>query len=156
MQDWEVMRRLPRLLTQFPGPSVHLSSFGSRIAFGDHQRSAQGDVEREFLLETLGSLRQSLEYLQSLHEMTDSFEIGRPLDGLLAGPLPITNRLCTEPCLRVMIRYQLRLSLDRLGKPLFQHLGNALVILLTGASEQRLICCILNERMLKRIHSLGA
>jgi hypothetical protein len=52
------------------------------------------------------------------------------------------------------MRQQLRLRLSRVGKPLRQHLGQALMVLLPRAPEQRLIRGILDERMLKGIGCL--
>jgi hypothetical protein len=52
------------------------------------------------------------------------------------------------------MRQQFRLRLSRLGKLLGQHLGNALVVLLPCALEQRLIRHILDEGVLKHIGRL--
>ena len=77
------------------------------------------------------------------------------LDSTLARPLPVGNSLLCEPSLRVVMRQQLGLCLDQLGKLCLQHLSNALVILLPRALEQRLIGCVLDESMLKDIGGLG-
>ena len=74
---------------------------------------------------------------------------------LLACPLPVGNGLRDETRLGVVMRQQLGLGLDGLGKLRFQHLGNALVILLPGALEQRLIGRVLDQGMLEDIGACG-
>ena len=46
--------------------------------------------------------------------------------------LPIANRLCNETCFRVVMRQQFGLGLGGLWKLCFQHLGNALMVLLSS------------------------
>jgi hypothetical protein len=53
------------------------------------------------------------------------------------------------------MRQQFGLGLDHLGKLCLQHLGNALVIVLPRALEQRLIRRVLDEGMFKAIGGLG-
>jgi hypothetical protein len=48
--------------------------------------------------------------------------------------LPIRNGLGHEAGLRIVMRQQLGLGLADRGKALFQHLGNALVMLLASAA----------------------
>ena len=50
-----------------------------------------------------------------------------------------------------MMRYQLRLGLGNLGKLRLQHLGNALMVLLSRALQERLIGGILDEGMLEDV-----
>jgi hypothetical protein len=54
-----------------------------------------------------------------------------------------------------MMRQQFGLRLNQLGEAFLHHLGNALVVLLPCALEQRLIGCVLDEGMLKDIGGLG-
>jgi hypothetical protein len=63
----------------------------------------------------------------------------------LAGSLPGVHRLRCEAGLSVVLRQQLRLGLSRLRELLGQHLGNALMELLSGAPQQRLIRHVLDE-----------
>ena len=72
----------------------------------------------------------------------------------LPRPLPVADRLLREPRLRVVVRQQLGLRLDDLGKLRLQHLGNALVVLLPRALEQRLIGRLLDQRMLEDVRRL--
>ena len=111
----------------------------------------RASLQREFLLGALRSVRQGLEQLQPLGEVTDRFHIGRALAGSLPCLLPVGNGLLDEARLGVVMGQQLRLGLDGLGKLLLQHLGNLLVILLPFALEQRLIGGVLNQRMLEEI-----
>ena len=52
------------------------------------------------------------------------------------------------------MRQQLGLGLDNVGKLCLQHLGNALVVLLPSAPEQRLVCGILHQGVLKEVGRL--
>jgi hypothetical protein len=82
------------------------------------------------------------------------FQVGRALPSLLPGPPPVRNGLLDEPGLGVVLRHQLRLGLDNLGKLRRQHLGTALMILLPGALQQRLIRSLLDEGMFEDVPRL--
>ena len=69
-QHREELRGLPHLLAQLPRPGVGLFHFRGRIALGGHQRRAQGELQRQFLLGALGGVRQGLEQLQPLGEVS--------------------------------------------------------------------------------------
>jgi hypothetical protein len=86
--------------------------------------------------------------------MADRLDIRRPLDGVLAGPLPERYGLHPEACFRIMMRQEFRLGLRRLWKLCLQHLRNPLVVLLPGALQERLIGSILNESVLEEVRSL--
>jgi hypothetical protein len=86
--------------------------------------------------------------------VADRFRIGRTLQGALTSHVPVGQSLCAQARLGVVMRQQLRLRLGRVRKPLRQHLGKALMVLLPRAPEQRLIRGILDERMLKGIGCL--
>ena len=86
--------------------------------------------------------------------MLDGFQVGRALQGLLPGPLPVGDGLLREPGLGVVVCHQFGLGLDDLGKLRCQHLGTPLVILLTGALQQRLIRGLLNEGMFEQVPRL--
>src|SRR6266446_5203964 len=87
--------------------------------------------------------------------MANRLDVSRAFDGYLSRLLPVGNGLLCEPRLGVVMSQQFGLRLDQLGRLYLQNLGNALVILLPRAPEQRLIGCILNEGMLKDIGGLG-
>jgi hypothetical protein len=53
-----------------------------------------------------------------------------------------------------VMRQQFRLGGNSLGKLRFQHLGNALMVLLPGAAQQRLIGRVLNQRVLEQVDGL--
>ena len=59
----EELRGLPDLLAQLPGAGVGLLPLPGGKAFGGHQRRAQSEVQREFLLGALGGVGQGLEQL---------------------------------------------------------------------------------------------
>jgi hypothetical protein len=70
-----------------------------------------------------------------LPEVDNRFDIGRALDGALPGLLPVADGLGGAPRFGVVVRHQLWLGLDRLGKALLEHLSNTLMVLLAGALE---------------------
>src|SRR5262249_42952149 len=86
--------------------------------------------------------------------MCHRFHIGRMCMTTLACPLPVAHRLLVAARRRVVLGDQLRLGPDSLRELGLQHLGDALMVLLAGAPQQRLIGRILNERMLKGIRRL--
>ena len=56
--------------------------------------------------------------------------------------------------LRVVVRQQFRLRGADLGEARLQHVGNALMVLLAGTAEQRLIGRILDEGVLEEVGRL--
>ena len=80
-----------------------------------------------------------VEQLDASGQVADGFQIRRAVARVLARPLPVGNGLLREARLRVVVRQQFRLRLRRVGKPLRQHLRNALMVLLTCTPQQRLI-----------------
>src|SRR6266446_5481987 len=132
----EELRRLSYLPTQLPRPSVGLLHFRIPIALDVLQSPAQESVEGEFVLQTRRGIRKRLQHFQSLGEVTYGLSIGRTLAGSLARPLPVLHGLLAETRLGVVMRHQLRLRLRNVGKPRFQHLRDALVVLLPGAPQQ--------------------
>src|SRR5215475_5227332 len=87
--------------------------------------------------------------------MHDGLRMGRALYSSLTCQLPVVDGRFNEPRFGVVMRQQLRLGLDGLRKAGCQDLPNALMILLPGASEQRLIGCLLDEDVLEHVGSLG-
>jgi hypothetical protein len=82
------------------------------------------------------------------------FQIGRVLNGVLASPLPVDHRLSAKARLGVVMRQEFGLRLGGVGKARLQHLGNALMVLLARAAQQRLIGCVLDQGMLEDVHRL--
>src|SRR5262245_56617139 len=113
----EELGGLSYLQAQLECPSVSFFHFRGRIAFGGYQRRAQSDLQGEFLLDTLGSIRQGLEQLQPFGKVADRFLMSRALGGSLSRLLPIGNGLRAETRLSVMMGQQFRLSLFGLKKP---------------------------------------
>src|SRR4029453_2630355 len=118
------------------------------------QRRAQRELEGQFLVRPLASLWESGEHLQPFGDVADCLEVGGALEGSLAGPLPMGNSRCAEARLGVVMGEQFGLSFHRLWKLGLQHLRNALVILLPGALEERLIGGLLDEGMLEDVRRL--
>jgi hypothetical protein len=121
------------------------------LALGDNQRRAQGGLHDQLLLRTLGGVGQGGEYLQPFREVRDRFQIGRALNGALPRLLPVGESLRCEPGLGIVMGQQLGLRLAALRKMRLQHLGNALVVLLAGTPQQRLIGRVLDQGMLEEI-----
>jgi len=69
-QHREELWSFAQLLTQLPRPCVGFFHFRGPIALGSNQRSTQGGLQREFLLGTLGSVRQGREQLEPLGDET--------------------------------------------------------------------------------------
>jgi hypothetical protein len=63
--------------------------------------------------------------------------------------------LRAESRFRKVMRQQLGLSLDNLGKAHLQYLSNALMVLLPGAPQQGLVGRVLDQRMLEAVGRLG-
>src|SRR5437868_1206266 len=86
--------------------------------------------------------------------MTEGFDMGRTLDRTLCCRVPIVDRLLCKTFFSVVMCQKFRLSFNRLWELGFEHLPNALIVLLPGAFQQGRIRRILNERMLKGIRCL--
>jgi hypothetical protein len=87
-------------------PAVGLLHLKSRSTFRRQQRCPESDVHLHSLLGTRRRLRERLKQLQPFGEMTDGFEMGGALDGLLPSVLPILDRLFWETCRRILMRYK--------------------------------------------------
>jgi hypothetical protein len=77
------------------------------------------------------------------------------LVGSLARSLPIGNGLSAKACLSVVMRQELRLSLDRVWETLLKYPSDALVAVLAARAEQRLISDLVSERVLESIFEVG-
>jgi hypothetical protein len=64
--------------------------------------------------------------------------------GPLSRLLPVGNNLLYESPLGVMMRQEFGLVFFRIGKSLFQYVGNLLMVLLPRALKERLIRRVLN------------
>ena len=106
------------------------------MALRGDQRRAKGHLQDQLLPSAFGGVRQRPEHLQPCGEVSDGFEIGRALDGSLAGPLPVGNRLLLKTRPRIVMGHQFRPRVGGLRKSLRQDLRNALVVLLPSALEQ--------------------
>ena len=135
IQDWKQLSGLPHMLAKFPGAAVNAFHVGRPIALSGDQRLSQCILQHQFVSGTFQRLRECAEHLQAPSQMADSLYTRRALERLLSGSLPVAKSLLIESRFGVMMGEQFGLGLDRLGKSLLQHLGNALVILLAGASE---------------------
>ena len=153
-QHGEELWGLAELLAEFPCPGVGVFHFWSGLALDGHQGGPQGGLHQQLVLGTLRRLWQGLEQLDPSGAVADGFQIGRAFTGLLTCPLPVANGLLCEPSLSIVMGQQLGLRLAALGKARLQHLGNALMVLLAGATQQRLIGHVLDECMLERVGGL--
>jgi hypothetical protein len=110
--------------------------FWGRLSLGGRQCLAKEYLDGQFLLAALGGIREGLQHLQPLAEVTDGLMIGRALKGTLARPLPILHPLLPKARRGVVMRQEFGLRLGRLGKLCLQNLDHALMILLPRALEQ--------------------
>src|SRR5262245_55697037 len=79
------------MLTQFPRPRLDSCHLRSRKALGHSQWSAQGNLQREFLLGALRRVWSGLKQLQPFGEEVDRFDIGTAPNGILSCLLQILN-----------------------------------------------------------------
>jgi hypothetical protein len=86
--------------------------------------------------------------------MRQSFGVRRSRDRLFTGSQPISSCGERQGRLSEVMGDEFRPRLCILGKLLHHYLRDTLVVLLTGAAQQRLIGGILDERMLERIGGL--
>ena len=150
IQDRDQLWRLAHLLAQLTSPGVGVLHLGRCVPFRYLQCRAEGDVQRQGLLDTLRRPWQGREQLDPGGAVADGFHMGRAVAGVLARPLPVDHRLLGTARRRVVLGDQLWLRRDGLRELRLQRLGNTLVVLLAGAPQQRLICHVLDERMLER------
>src|SRR5262245_42999421 len=83
--------------------------------------------------------------------MPHGLVMGGALDGPLTRPLPIGNGLRARARLGVVVCDELGLCLGSLRELGLQYPGNTLMVLLSGASQQRLIGRFLDQGMLEEI-----
>src|SRR5436190_24024238 len=62
-----------------------------------YQSRAEGSLQEQLLLATLGSVRQGLKQLQPSSEVANRFHIGRASQGILACLLQILHRFAIVP-----------------------------------------------------------
>ena len=108
-------------------------------------------MQGQGLVGMLRGLWQDREQLDAGGAVADGFQIGRAVAGVLARLLPVGNGLLRASRLGIVMRQQLGLSLDDGGKLRLEHLSDALVVLLPGPLQQRLIRCVLDQSMLEDI-----
>jgi hypothetical protein len=94
------------------------------------------------------------QHLESRGEVRTRFGIRGACDGALPGLVPVGKCFGLEAGFCVVVGKQLGLRGRSLGKLRRQYLGSALVVVLSGALEERLIRRLLDEGMLERIHGL--
>ena len=83
--------------------------------------------------------------------MADGLDVARACRRALAGLAPARDRLLDQPRGGVVKGEQLRPRLDHVGESLDQDLGDALVMLLLRALEQRRVGDVLDERVLEEV-----
>ena len=81
--------------------------------------------------------------------MLDRFGVSGALQGGEACLVGVVQGFALLVRCRIVVSQDFRLGGRCLGKPLFQHLGNLLVVVLPGTPQQRLIGCLLDQGMLE-------
>jgi hypothetical protein len=112
-QHREDLTGVSQPLAQGPRSGVNVLDFWGGKAPDGQERRSQGALQREFLLGTLGRVREEHENLQCLAEVPNRFRMGRAPSGALPGPLPVGYGLLCKACFGVVMRQQFRLCLHR-------------------------------------------
>ena len=86
--------------------------------------------------------------------MPDGFWKRRPLDGALTGSAQKANRLLREAGVLQVVRHQLGLRFEDLGKLRLERVGDVAVKLLTFASQKTAIRCVLHEGVLEYVSGI--
>src|ERR1700736_4231511 len=142
---------LPHLPAQLSGPGVDTPDLGGRRPLGSPQRLAQRGQEDELLLGAPRRVREALQHVEAPPEVGDRLEIRRSLDGPLAGPPPMLDRVRAETGLRIVVAEQFRLRVGRFWKLRGQDGCDSLVELLAPGLQERLVGGLLDESVLKDI-----
>src|SRR5262249_33452314 len=153
-QDRKELRRVTRLLTDLPCPYIGCFCFWSCPAFRRCEGLPQINAQREFLPIPLTRLWQGHSQCQPCGEMRNRFVVCPPCLCHVPCLLPVEHGLLGHAGLGVVLRHQLGLGLNHVGKALDEHLRNALMVLLPGSLQQRLIGRVLNQGMLEEIRRL--
>ena len=82
---------------QGPCPAVGVFDLRGGKAPGGQERRPQGALQREFVLGTLGRVREEREHLQRLVEVANRFPMGRAPSGALARLLPVAQGMRRRP-----------------------------------------------------------
>ena len=109
---------------------------------------------RESSRSASSGVRQYAEQLQAAGRLARGFAVGGAFQCSSASRLPIRDRLRVQAGLGVVVGEEFGLGLDCLRKLGFQSGGDALVVLLAGALQQRLIRRILYEGVLEAVGRL--
>src|SRR6266446_5058060 len=80
------------------------------------QYRAQGNAKFEFLSLSFGVIRQQRQLVQPLLQLRGRFRYRRAGGGPLAGLAPAGDGFFDEPGLRVMLREELRLAVNKLAE----------------------------------------
>ncbi len=100
------------------------------------QYRAQGNAKFEFLSLSFGVIRQQRQLVQPLLQLRGRFRYRRAGGGPLAGLAPAGDGFFDEPGLRVMLREELRLAVNKLGEMGFERFGDLRMQLLARAAQQ--------------------
>ena len=101
-----------------------------------------------------GGLRQGAEQLQASGSVTGGFAVSGALQCSSASRLPVQDRLRGQAGLGVMVGQQFGPCFDDLWESGFQCIGDALVVLLARALEQRLVGGLLDQCVLEAVRRL--
>ena len=111
-KDRNKLWSLTHLPTQRVCLGVGLLHLGRCLPFGHEQRCTEGEVQGHGVPGPLGRLWQGFEQRDPRGQVADGFEMGRTVAGLLAGPLPVAERLLCAARGGVVLGHQFRLRLD--------------------------------------------
>jgi hypothetical protein len=112
-------------------------------------------MQVKFMLPAHLLLGQLVEVGQTPVEVIYRFIHSVPLGSLLPCCLPVVSRFFVATGTREVVSQQFRPPLGHLWETLRQHLGDAGVVLLPGAAQQRVVRHILHKSVLEDVDGLS-
>ena len=134
---------------QFARPRKCALHLVGAVAAEHHRRAAAQNRQRQFTLPAQRLVFEHRQQREALVGLRDGFDIGRAIRGARRRAQPELDRLHVPARLGVVMRDELRLLPQRLGKMPGEHPRDALVVKLPLPLEQRLIRLLPNERVPK-------
>src|SRR5713101_8059097 len=110
-------------------------------------------MEEQFLPNTFGAVRESLEQIYRRSETTDRISMRRALQRLVPCTPQILDRLADVIAAAVVMRQPGQMIVQLPGEHRFQRLSGAFVQELAALAQQRVVGDLLRERVLEDVRS---
>src|SRR6516165_7937192 len=143
-----MLRHGVAFVQEFASARKYLQGFRSCHALDDPNRSAESQMQVEFLPVTLGRGRQRAGQLDTMCEVLDRLDHGRAPKSALTGLVPVTDSDIEEASLRIVMRQRLRLRYGDFREMLLQHPPDTRMKNLALATQQCAVGSVLDERVL--------